>query len=295
MRKGKFKFTNNQGIEEQVALETLLSQVIDSPIRALERSTKYVEGEVALFKSFSKGFLVCVKAGMTQLTLPLTYSNINADYVNITDGTATFQTRLFKSLASITDVDKKANKESPTFTGTPLAPTPTSDSNNNSIATTAFVQAVLMEGLKNICNNMYPVGSLYWSKVNNDPGKLFGGNWKQIKDTFILAAGDKYTVGSNGGEYEHTLTINEIPAHTHKSTVKASGNHTHQLYSGNNGSRNGSYFSIGQVYPAKSSRVSDPDASGTHTHDITIENAGRSEAHNNMPPYITYYCWERIS
>lgn len=30
----------------------------------------------------------------------------------------------------------------------------------------------------------------------------------------------------------------------------------------------------------------------SHTHTITAQGGGG--AHNNMPPYVTYYCWERI-
>lgn len=54
----------------------------------------------------------------------------------------------------------KANTASPTFTGTPKAPTPANTSNNTTIATTAFV--------RNLLNVIYPVGA---SRVlNSIPG-----------------------------------------------------------------------------------------------------------------------------
>ena len=61
----------------------------------------------------------------------------------------------------------------------------------------------------------HPVGSLYWSSTNTDPGTLFGGTWQRIKDKFILAAGDTYTNGATGGAATVTLTTNNMPSHTH--------------------------------------------------------------------------------
>ena len=44
----------------------------------------------------------------------------------------------------------------------------------------------------------------------------WGGQWEQVKDVFILAAGDKYTQGQTGGEATHVLTLQEMPTHNHK-------------------------------------------------------------------------------
>lgn len=48
---------------------------------------------------------------------------------------------------------------------------------------------------------------------------MFGGTWEQIKDTFILAAGDTYKAGTTGGEATHILTTDEMPAHNHESPI----------------------------------------------------------------------------
>src|SRR5574344_2262482 len=68
----------------------------------------------------------------------------------------------------------------------------------------------------------YPIGSIYISVNNTNPTTYFGGTWEQIKDKFLLCAGDSYTAGSTGGNKthyhsteSHTLTINEIPSHGH--------------------------------------------------------------------------------
>ena len=62
---------------------------------------------------------------------------------------------------------------------------------------------------------IYPVGSLYLSAVDTDPGVLFGGTWERIRDRFLLAAGTAYGAGTTGGEAAHALTENELPAHAH--------------------------------------------------------------------------------
>lgn len=66
---------------------------------------------------------------------------------------------------------------------------------------------------------MYPVGSIYLSVNNVNPGTIFGGTWEQIQDRFLLAAGSTYAGGATGGTASHTHTS---AAHTHTSAA-----HTH--------------------------------------------------------------------
>ena len=51
---------------------------------------------------------------------------------------------------------------------------------------------------KVLIDAIYPVGSIYMSVNNVNPSVLFGGTWEQIKDTFLLSAGDTYNAGSKG-------------------------------------------------------------------------------------------------
>ena len=66
-----------------------------------------------------------------------------------------------------------------------------------------------------LINLIYPIGSIYLSVNSTSPQQLFGGEWEQIKDKFLLSAGDTYSSGSEGGEATHTLTNDEMPAHRH--------------------------------------------------------------------------------
>lgn len=78
-----------------------------------------------------------------------------------------------------------------------------------------------------ILNYVYPVGSLYWTSKNINPSELFGGEWKQITDTFIFAAGTKKVnesiLSSEDGKATIKLEENNIPAHTHAM------NHNHEF------------------------------------------------------------------
>lgn len=139
----------------------------------------------------------------------------------------------------------------------------------------------------------HPVGSYYWSDDSTDPAQLFGGTWVQVKDTFILAAGDDYTAGDTGGEASHTLTGAESGQPAVK--IPSGGSHTHQLSlkyrAGGVLTGTAAYFhGDGTNTYTGFSTVAD---TGAHTHSIPAADA--AEAHNNMPPYVVAYCWKRTA
>jgi hypothetical protein len=119
----------------------------------------------------------------------------------------------------------------------------------------------------------HPIGSLYYSFDKTEPSVLFGGTWERIKDRFILAAGDTYTVGETGGAATHLLTVEEMPSHDH--------------YDGTNPD-----IIVGAVEGAVSAIVfSNPTMEGARPTTAT----GGNQPHNNMPPYEVAYCWKRIA
>lgn len=75
-------------------------------------------------------------------------------------------------------------------------------------------------------DDVYPVGSVYMSINSTSPAILFGGEWTQIKDTFLLSAGDTYLGGSTGGSPDAVL-----PVHSHALDLCTipSGEHAHEL------------------------------------------------------------------
>lgn len=54
------------------------------------------------------------------------------------------------------------------------------------------------------------------SIASPNPASFFAGQWSQIKDALIAAAGDTYGIaGTNGGK--KTLETKNVPQHKHKS------------------------------------------------------------------------------
>ena len=119
----------------------------------------------------------------------------------------------------------------------------------------------------------YPVGAIYLSVSATSPASLFGGTWERLKDRFLLAAGDSYTPGATGGEAEHTLTVKEMPVHSHSEWLHfLSGSYTSR-YAYN------SYYNY----------------SGGTAYSGDTGSAGNGKAHNNMPPYLAVYMWKRVA
>ena len=130
---------------------------------------------------------------------------------------------------------------------------------------------VIETQLQSLNNKIYPVGSIYISINSTSPASLFGGTWEQLKDRFLLSAGDSYTAGSTGGAASVTLTVEQIPAHNHQINYNVV---YRQSVSSGGGVRN-------------------VVASGTDS--LNTDDKGSGKSHNNMPPYLTVYMWKRIS
>lgn len=154
---------------------------------------------------------------------------------------------------------------------------------------------------------VYPVGAIYLSTVNTNPGTLFGGTWAQIKDRFLLAAGDTYTAGGTGGAATVTLSKANMPAHTHaRGTMEIKG--TFRLNDdGSNAGLDAPSSGTGAITAVSGTGTgSDVDGSGwavTKGFDFqasknwtgATSSEGSGTAHENMPPYLTVYVWKRTA
>ena len=119
------------------------------------------------------------------------------------------------------------------------------------------------------------VGMIIHSTTLDTEAKViaqYGGTqWQKLEGVFLLGQSASHAIGTTGGEETHTLTIDEIPPHTHPWNAGATvfgeggGNDVSQVA----GSRNYQYLAIG--------------------------NTGGGQAHNNMPPYKVVYIWERTA
>ena len=123
----------------------------------------------------------------------------------------------------------------------------------------------------------YPVGSIYINAgVATNPGTLLGfGTWTAFGTGRVIVGVDSSdtdfdAVRETGGSKTHTLTIAELPSHTHTATLRGNGeNETQSL-------------------PSASDNT---DPSRTMTTDAT----GGGSAHTIVQPYITAYMWRRTA
>ena len=95
---------------------------------------------------------------------------------------------------------------------------------------------------KDIVDLIYPVGSIYISMNSTNPSTLFGGTWEAFgQGRVLIGAGTgndgstslSFTAGGTGGEYKHTLSVSEMPSHTHTQNAHnhTVGAHSHGLNS----------------------------------------------------------------
>ena len=124
---------------------------------------------------------------------------------------------------------------------------------------------------------VYPVGSIYINAaVSTNPATLLGfGTWAAFGAGRVMVGIDSGqtefdTLEETGGAKTHTLTVGEIPSHTHTSSLR--GNGEDEL----------------QSIPSASDNT---DPSLTMTTDAT----GGGGAHNNLQPYIVVYMWKRTA
>lgn len=124
---------------------------------------------------------------------------------------------------------------------------------------------------------LYPVGSIYIStSATFNPNTAWGGTWQQTASgRCLIGANDTYPLGSMGGESTHTLTIEELPQHSHG------------IYGAD--TRDGNITLDKARFSYKDQGQTTSYISGI----LGTELTGNNNAHNNMQPYLAVYMWKR--
>ena len=118
----------------------------------------------------------------------------------------------------------------------------------------------------------YPVNSIYISYSHTSPAELFGGTWHRMESRFLWGTTTDGTIGATAGEMTHTLTVDEMPSHTH-----------------NNKLNGGSQTTASSVYDWVS------NSKAWQWYNLATESTGGGAAHNNMPPYVNVAIWRRTA
>lgn len=134
----------------------------------------------------------------------------------------------------------------------------------------------------------HPIHSLAIYTDDTNPAELYGGYWLKIEDAFLWCSGSTVSItytqngssvtkslsaGSRGGEFSHTLTVDEMPSHSHRLA----------------GQRN--------PVPVGSSSFWDSLTGDNYVDNSTERTIGTGggQAHNIMPPYYSVNAWVRVT
>ena len=128
-----------------------------------------------------------------------------------------------------------------------------------------------------------PVGSIILWSGNTS---TIPTNWKlcngtngtpDLRNRFVIGAGNSYGVGATGGEANHTLSVAEIPSHSHAS----GGESNYNVMKNGNGELGYTHYQESwETVPMNS---------------LSSSNTGGSQAHNNMPPYYALAYIQKIA
>ncbi len=218
-------------------------------------------------------------------------TEINTEFANIAIAVAT-----------------KADLASPTFTGTPAAPTASAGNNSTQISTTAYVDAAITA----VKAALFPVGAIYTAVVSTNPGTLLGfGTWTAFGAGRVMVGYDASnalfdTAEETGGSAD-AITV----SHTHTATVTDSG-HRHKLaadvaissvfpnttVTSSNQIAANAWASNSESYIfAGSSTDATIGRSSNETTGISVSNSttGSSGTNANYQPFITVYMWKRTA
>jgi hypothetical protein len=250
----------------------------------------------------------------TALNALLPSQGSNANKYLQTDGTNASWDAISLSTADITGTLAVANggtgvtsstgsgsvvlSASPTFTGTPLAPTAAYGTSTTQLATTAFVQASLPSGVIVMWSGSIASIPGGWLLCNGSSGT------PDLRDRFIVGAGSTYGVAATGGSANATLVSHNHTATSSSSfTGTALGTHTHSITDPGHTHSQGIYGSIGSGIPGSTviygsgtaitsavTGVSVVAASagtpaGSVSTSTSISTEGSSATNANLPPY----------
>ena len=187
----------------------------------------------------------------------------------------------------------------------------------------------------NSLDKKYPIGSIYITTTSTNPSSSLGGTWEAYgQGRTLIGMGSNgttnyQTVSSTGGISKMSLSIDNIPAHSHTLTAKGSvtstftgeksdtiesGSHQHEMGAGASGREapgHGLGNSVGfggRVIVYNENFSNNSSNSGIHSHTVTpkgtvtstftgtnqsTSSSGSTSSFSIQNPYITTYFWKR--
>lgn len=169
---------------------------------------------------------------------------------------------------------------------------------------TYVTKAMLDAAEKKALDLAHPVGSVYLQVGGTDPATAFGGTWKKIEGSYLLASGNyndiTLSAGTRVGEAKHTITTDEMPQHHHEGETDVNGNHHHgtwgEIYGGwmfgNYAGQGHQGSNGGQDWD---NYLYNTSTDGQHSHHFTTGDAGKGNAMRIMPLATVVDAWYRTA
>lgn len=144
----------------------------------------------------------------------------------------------------------------------------------------------------------FPVGAmLFLSGLGEDPNTTYPGTqWDRVEGVFPLASDADHPVDSTGGEEEVTLTVDQMPVHTHlqNAHTHTQNTHSHTVNGGavTNGISGGSHSHTWNGYYSKSCSATGNDKvrSRSKISSDPADTATNASTHTHNLPAHTHTC-----
>lgn len=150
-------------------------------------------------------------------------------------------------------------------------------------------QAGLEHTLEKLRNQMYPVGSLYFSTDSTSPATIYGGSWERYGKGRTLVSVDEsdtdFTAGKTGGKKTHSHKLPHLFAELDMSGTRIQANMK---------KLNASTVWKADVYTA----VNVYADSSVHNSGLEVTAPVNDDANvtaSSLQPYIAVYIWQRTA
>lgn len=137
------------------------------------------------------------------------------------------------------------------------------------VVNNGFLSTVSVDYSEILLSKVFPVGSIYINASDVSPASFLGGTWTQIKDKFLLASGNTYSVGGTGGSADAVVV-------SHKHTLS-------YVY----GVELGTFDAIPPMVAQGGTVVTDQTG-------FAVGTTGEDGTGKNMPPYVVVSVWKRV-
>ena len=178
-----------------------------------------------------------------------------------------------------------------------------SEGGGASFTGTLLADGFAITGYASLIDYIYPVNSIYLSIDNINPQLRFlNTTWQNVAEGKFLAGvglgndgvnNKNITSGDNSGKYETTLTVDQLPSHTHTGVTGTMSNGGQVITDGEptllDSLQSIKHQDTGHTSSTDSNKILKLDGQ------VFLNNTGSGSPIDNTPPSFGVYVWKRIS